>query len=251
MRPMRTPAAGDRFGGLIERDDGLDFPFYDGNPVSFSGVRWLLLWLATVVAFLALDLWPFGRGPWSIMAAQLLFVAVPLVALAALIPQHWTALYHRVRLPDVGLMVVFWLLALAVQVSVGAALGAIDKRAVSDPAAAAAKGGDAIPAHFAGALPQLMGEELLTIIPFLALLWVGATKLGWSRRTAVIVALVISSLWFGAVHLPTYDWNLGQALLGIGLVRVVLTLAYVRTKNVWVCFGAHVLTDYAVFATQL
>ena len=54
----------------------------------------------------------------------------------------------------------------------------------------------------------------------------------------------MTAVWFGAAHLPTYDWNLGQAIIVIGAARLVLTLAFIRTKNLWVSFGAHVLNDW-------
>jgi membrane protease YdiL (CAAX protease family) len=34
-----------------------------------------------------------------------------------------------------------------------------------------------------------------------------------------------------------------QALVGIGAARLVLTLAYIRTKNIAVSTGAHILND--------
>lgn len=53
---------------------------------------------------------------------------------------------------------------------------------------------------------------------------------------------------FGLVHLPTYNWNLMQCLVVIGSARLVLTWAYVWTKNIWVSTGAHILNDWALIA---
>jgi membrane protease YdiL (CAAX protease family) len=245
-----SPRKPQRFGRLIERDDGADFPFYNEMPTRVDGRRWAILLGSIVVAFLVLSRWPLDEW-WGIVLAQIVFVAIPLATLRWMIPTHWTALWRRVHPRDAAVIVGYWLLALVVQLGVGSALGVIDKTAASDPAAAVREAGVAIPAHFIGALPQLMGEELLAIVPFLAVMWLCVTKLGTTRRLAVVIALIVSSLWFGAVHLPTYDWNVLQAVVGVGLVRVVLTLAYVRTKNLWVSFGAHVLTDWFIFATLL
>jgi len=49
---------------------------------------------------------------------------------------------------------------------------------------------------------------------------------------------------FGALHLPTYDWNFAQCFIIIGTARLVLSLAYIKTKNLWVSAGAHILNDW-------
>ncbi|PEI92584.1 hypothetical protein CN679_10615 [Bacillus pseudomycoides] len=51
----------------------------------------------------------------------------------------------------------------------------------------------------------------------------------------------------GAIHLPTYNWNFTQAIIGIGIARVILTYSYVKTKNIWVSFIVHVLNDWTMF----
>jgi uncharacterized protein len=93
-------------------------------------------------------------------------------------------------------------------------------------------------------LPQLVGEELLTMLPFLAILAFAHTQVGLPRRHAVLWAGGVSTLLFSAAHLPTYDWNVAQCFVVIGAARVALTLAYLRTKNLWVSVGAHVLMDW-------
>jgi hypothetical protein len=65
----------------------------------------------------------------------------------------------------------------------------------------------------AGTAPQLLGEGLVTAIPFLALLTVFTTQMKLSRRTAVIAAWIGSAALFGLLHLSTYQWHLGQVLL--------------------------------------
>jgi len=50
------------------------------------------------------------------------------------------------------------------------------------------------------------------------------------------------------MHLPTYDWNVVQCFAVIGTARLVLTAAYLRTRNLWVSYGAHILNDWSIFA---
>nr|WP_245341706.1 MULTISPECIES: CPBP family intramembrane glutamic endopeptidase [unclassified Rhizobium] len=98
---------------------------------------------------------------------------------------------------------------------------------------------------------QLVGEELFGILPFLAVLWLCVQRLHLSRRLGILIAVVVSSLLFGAAHLPTYDWHFAQSLIGIGFARLILTLAYIVTRNLWVSAGAHIINDWTGFVFVL
>lgn len=100
---------------------------------------------------------------------------------------------------------------------------------------------------FIKTIPQLLGEELITILPFLAILSVCTQYLGCGRKLAIL----LSSVLFGMAHLPTYHWNWIQCLLVIGSARLVLTLPWIMTKNIWMSTGAHILNDWVLFALSL
>jgi membrane protease YdiL (CAAX protease family) len=228
-----------------------DFPFYDGVPQLITGPQWWWILAASAAAFLFLLLWPL-HGLWAHWVPVLVFPLLPLLVLRHVSPEHWTALFRRLGGRDVLVMFGVFVLNLAVTLGSGSVLkkyaGAGDNPAVEVLQ-------DASPLEramfFLQALPQLLGEELVTILPLLALMYYLHSRRGTSRRTALLVSWVVTALLFGALHLPTYEWNLVQAFLGIGLARLVLTLAYVITKNLWVSTGAHVLNDWAIFATAL
>nr|WP_245217146.1 CPBP family intramembrane glutamic endopeptidase [Neoroseomonas nitratireducens] len=98
---------------------------------------------------------------------------------------------------------------------------------------------------------QLLGEEVISILPFLALLTLFTRRFGASRRGAIVGAWLLSALLFGLAHLPTYGWNLVQCIVIIGTARLVLTLPWIITKNLWVSTGAHVLNDWALMSMGL
>jgi membrane protease YdiL (CAAX protease family) len=99
-------------------------------------------------------------------------------------------------------------------------------------------------------LIQIFGEELLTILPFLALLQF-LTGRGLARRPAMIWSWIVTSIVFGLLHLPTYHWHLVQSVVVIGGGRMIVTLSYLRTKNIWVSTGVHVLVDWLLFTITL
>jgi hypothetical protein len=106
-------------------------------------------------------------------------------------------------------------------------------------------------AFFAKTIPQLFGEEVITILPFLALLQWCSKDFGMGRKAAIIVAWLATSVAFGLIHLPTYDWNWIQCIVVIGSARMVLTLPWILTKNIWVSTGAHIVNDWLLFAMGL
>lgn len=224
-----------------------DFPFYADWPVRLEGRRWLILMAAVILAYAALVLSPFRAFPGNLIPA-LLFVGIPLLALRWVAGPRWTALFRAVGPRQVGLMIAFASLTLGGSVAMGLILSRVfnfSENPVSDSI-----GGMTsleLVALLIPTIPQLIGEELLAILPFLAMLWLCITRLGFSRRVGIWTGLIASALIFGAAHLPTYDWNWGQALLGIGTARVFLTLAYIVTRNLWVSAGAHILNDWIGF----
>lgn len=62
-----------------------------------------------------------------------------------------------------------------------------------------------------------------------------------------MAALLLSSIIFGLLHLPTYQWNWLQVIFVIGLGRVIETAAYVRTKSIWASFLVHYAFDTLAF----
>jgi membrane protease YdiL (CAAX protease family) len=72
-----------------------------------------------------------------------------------------------------------------------------------------------------------------------------------NRAASVVVAWVCTSVVFGLLHLPTYDWNWLQCIVVIGGARMVLTLFWIMTKNLWVSTGAHIANDWFLFAMGL
>jgi uncharacterized protein len=247
----RALTPGQQLGRL---EDGVgDFPFYNGIPVSVSGAQWAFVMAAVVVGFLVLVLpipWP--GGPLGAMIPAVLFPLIPLFALTRVAPGHWQAIFGKVGLRELKLMLGFALLNIVVSMSVGAIVHAL-ANVTSNAATAQLSGMDTTGriAFFAKTAPQLFGEEVVTILPFLAVLTLLSVRFGVRRKAAVVGAWLISSLLFGLIHLPTYDWNLIQCIVVIGTARMVLTLAFILTKNIWVSTGAHITNDWLLFSMSL
>lgn len=234
-------------------DPGRDFPFYAGAPVALSVGQWLVVLAGVVAGFLVLT-WPipWPGGPFGAFIPALLFPAIPLAALAWVAPGHWRALFGPVGGRELRLMVGFALLNIVVSLCVGMLVQAFTT--VTPNAANALLAGADLAgrlAFFAKTVPQLLGEEVITLLPFLALLAALHRGLGLGRGVALFGAWVISAVLFGLIHLPTYDWNWIQCIVIIGTARLVLTLPWIMTKNIWVSTGAHIINDWLLFGLGL
>ena len=230
-----------------------DFPYYNGEPVLISGRQWLLV-MATVVGsyFVLTAKLPLFATRFGQFIPAILFVVIPLGALAAVTPKHWTALFRRVRIRDAMWMILFALLNVFATMGIGLTVWALTTTSANPVVGAVgAMASDDLIFFFLKTIPQLFGEEVLTILPFLALMYVFHTRMQTSRTKAIVGAWLIAAILFGVAHLPTYNWNWIQCLVVIGGARLVLMLPYLLTKNIWVSAGAHILNDWMLLGFTL
>jgi len=224
-----------------------DFPYYAGDPVGIGGRGWLLVVFSVVAAFFLLILLPFANPPLNFIPA-IVFTGLPLVTLMAVSGWRRPALFRSLNFKTIGWGLLFGLCTIGVSVGVGVLLSSIEAMAPNKAVTGLATvSGLELVLFLARTFIQLIGEEVASILPLLAVLWLCVTKFGLSRRSGIIVALVVSTLWFSAMHLPTYDWNVVQCVGIIGTARVVLTLAYLFTRNMWVSSIAHIANDWTLF----
>ncbi len=236
----------------LERPDD-DFPYYNGKPVEITGAQWWIVMLGVAAGFAVLILPPpFLRGPVTQIVPSILFFAIPLAALAWVAPSGWTAIFRRLRATDVLLMILFAAINMVLTLAVAYVISGMTHTTSNAVIAALAEQTLAQQLTFvARTAPQLFGEEVLTILPFLALLYWFVAKRGMSRTSAVLLCWFLTAVLFGAAHLPTYGWNVLQAVVGIGIARLVLTIPYIITKNIWVSTGAHILNDWTSFGLAI
>lgn len=243
-----------RFDKLIERKDGRDFPFYNLLPAEIPTWKWIVIVLSCVVGFASLLFIYFDNQILNLIP-RVLFTGIPLVTFIVLARPNWRAIFKPLKWVDIPTIIVFWLLTLGMSaaaafiVSGGNPVGHFAANSATDSVLDGGVWG--IIGFYLGTFVQLFGEELVTILPFLAVLYWLHSKVKLSRKMAIIVALIVTAISFGAMHLPTYGWNVVQAIGLIGVARIALTLAFIRTKNILVSFGAHLLNDWVTFTLAL
>ena len=227
-----------------------DLPYVEGRPVAISPCGWALVVASTVLAFLILVAPPAAAltGAAALLHA-LAFTALPLATLAAVTGGAWTALFRAYGPLQLRQSIGFAFLTLAVSLLAGlmvAVVAPVASNPVGD--VLARMSGAEIPLFMLRTFVQLIGEEVVSILLLLAVMWLCASVFRLPRHWSLGLGVAVSTLWFAAMHLPTYDWNILQCVGVIGAARLVLTWAYLRTRNLWVSSGAHVLNDWSIFA---
>ena len=141
-----------------------DLPFYDGRPVEISGRGWLLVLLAVALGFAALVALPLDGAPLNFVP-PLLFVAIPLGALAMVAGRHWTAPFRRYGIKQFGQSLGFGVLTIVVSGVAGYLLSLLTPMAAT-PAVTSLEGvGPAeLVLFLSRTFIQLIGEELTTVL---------------------------------------------------------------------------------------
>ncbi|MDO5040683.1 MAG: CPBP family intramembrane metalloprotease [Peptoniphilus sp.] len=225
---------------LVKNRDYRDFPFED-----VSNVRWMMSMVILFGGFIALSV--SGGVVFSqsdIINAVLnflLFIFMGVLSIFVLDGKWYKKLLAPLKLKDVAVIIAILILTYAAAFF---SLSFLDlSEAVENPVV------DFISKENGALLTvllfiQLFVEEILFVVPFLFIY----NKLkGGSKVFALLAAWILSSLIFGALHLPTYSFNFAQSFIVIGSVRFALSLAYIWRKNLLLPYITHVLYDGLIF----
>lgn len=103
--------------------------------------------------------------------------------------------------------------------------------------------------NFVDWTPELMGWVLLSALGWLGVaFWEELFFRGYllqtlASKTGLVLAILISSLAFGAVHIFTYGLHL-LVLLDIAVVGIILSILYLKTKSLWAPMGMHFANNF-------
>ena len=97
---------------------------------------------------------------------------------------------------------------------------------------------------------SMMGEELLKFIPlmFFMRLFYRFTE---NRNLSLAISIVIVLIGFGMLHYDPASSSIASVLLLQGVGSLVEMYGYIKTKNLFVPYISHLLTDGSVFVLIL
>lgn len=217
----------------FENND-LDFPVYKKNPyIPKSG--WIVLIIAMIVGFLMQGL----SG--NEMIDSILFCFIVLVPLLYYLKWDFKALFQKPKAKEIGLAVALFAGYLIYSYTVGSVLDYFSLTGTSTLEGISITWASIPPLLF-----SLMGEELIKLIPFLLFLRI-FYKYSNNRKLSIVAAMLLVMVFFAMLHLMDLK-SLLSVLLMQGLGSIFEFYGYIKTKNVFISYITHLLTDVFIFA---
>ena len=218
---------------INKKSGKLDFPFYDDNP-KLSVKQWLVLF-AGVVIFVCFIIFPNDNPIYlnSILMFLIMFIPVTIVTKGKL-----GYLFKMPKLKDLVLVIFLLIGYLIYSIIMITILSHFGIETVQDQILNTNM--DFI--TVISILFQLVGEELIKIIPFLMITHI-LYKYSQNRKLSIAISLIIILIFFGLMHYEAYSGNIAQIILIIGFGSFFNMLAYLKTKNATVSYLYHLILD--------
>ncbi len=211
----------------------LDFPVYDKNP-HIPKRGWIVLLIAMFVGFMMQGFTD------NEMIDAILFCVIVLIPLLYYLKWDYKALFQKPKAKEVGLAVALFIGYIIYAFVVGSALDYFSLTGTSTI--------EGVTLTFASIPPllfSLMGEELIKLIPFLFFLRL-FFKFSNNRKLSIVAAMILVMVFFAMLHLMDLK-SLPSVLLIQGLGSIFEFYGYIKTKNVFVSYITHLLTDVFIF----
>lgn len=223
---------------FLEFDESRDFPFYRHNPRISSG-GWLLLILSVPVALLVYALVGFE----SEIIASVLFCLVMLIPLLYFSKWDYSLMFRKPTKNEIILAILMFAGYMIYALCLGSVLDMVGLGGVE--ASSAEEVGVTIQSTV-GLLFSMMGEELLKFIPLMFLMRL-VYKFTDNLKISVAVSTALVLLGFGLLHYAPPTNTIVSVLLLQGLGSLFEMYGYLKTKNLFVPYISHLLTDAVMF----
>lgn len=211
----------------------LDFPVYKKNPhIPKSG--WIVLLISMFVGFIMQGLVA------NEMIGAILFLLIVLIPLLYYLKWDYKALFQRPKAKEIALAAALFVGYMIYSFVMGSVLEFFSLTGTST-----IEGVTLTVANIPPLLFSLMGEELIKIIPFLFFLRV-FYKYSSNRKLSIVAAMIIVMVFFAMLHLMDLK-SLVSVLLVQGLGSIFEFYGYIKTKNVFISYITHLLTDVFIF----
>lgn len=210
-------------------------------PVVYAGkFRWILGFILVFASFMFVA---FAGYLFNIRSEYVLTISLAILTLVGVMvvdPHLPGKLFYPLRGKDWLIIIVGTIIAILFSFLAGNILIHFGMEGSQNPIVDVLVEGD-LKKLFVVTWIQFIAEELVFALPFV---FVYSKMVRFPKSFRVLCAVLVSSLIFGGMHLYTYNFNVVQSFLLIGLVRTGLTLSYLWSKNLTVTYIVHGLYDW-------
>lgn len=220
-------------------ENGDDFPFYNGVP-KLSKLDWIILIMAEIL-FVAPVVLPIPLSDEVFPFYMCLVVLIPVLYVSK---GNLKLFFKRIKRSDIKL-IIFCVIAPYVysmlMLFIIEYFKLVPVTYVEDN-----------PINIADIIyliVQLIGEELFKVI-LLILVMSLVYYFSKNRKLSIISSVIMTMMVFGSIHEGAYG-TLLQVLLIQGVGSIFDLYAYMKTKNVFVSYIAHLLFDFAPYFFEI
>lgn len=223
----------------------VDFPFYNGIP-KLSSADWIILLLAVIIEIsliVGVIQIPSVNILFDSIIYPVLYMVVLLIPILYVSKGNFRLIFRKPQKSDIPVVIICVVVYIIFTLAMAFVLNALGFNL-----AANSVGGEGISSIVIlfTILVQLIGEELIKVIVFLLSMGL-IYHIIQDRKISVIVSIAVACIVFGLVHLESYDGNIVQCLLVIGLGCVIHFYPYIKTKNIVNSYLTHLLIDLLLF----
>lgn len=228
---------------FLEFDETRDFPFYNNNP-RISKIGWIILLLSVPVAFLSYSVSAFIIE--SDIISGIIFCLIMLIPLLYFSKWDYKLMFRKPTRNEIILALLLFLGYIIYSICINYVLTEVGLAGIDTTAESMGINIESIIAL----LFSMMAEELLKFIPLMFLMRV-VYKFTSNRKLAIAVSAVIVMIGFGLIHYNPPYLTLASVLLLQGFGTIFEMYGYLKTKNIFVPYLSHLLTDAFVFTIMI
>ena len=219
---------------MLNLDNDRDFPYYSENP-RMPKIGWLILLICIPVSYFV-----YGIIPDEIISSAVFML---MLLIPTLYFSKWDySLIFQKPTKDELILAVLMFLAYFIYSAIFTTLLAAN--GIPDVA-----GSDVNVVSIVSLVFTMMAEELTKFIPLMFLMRV-FFKYTSNRRMSIIASSIITLTYFGLIHL-TPETSIISVLLIQGMGSAFHLYAYLKTKNLFVSYISHLMTDAIVLTLAL
>lgn len=220
---------------FLEFDETRDFPFYRHNP-RISKLGWFVLLLSVPIAYVTYIL--IAALVESDILGGILFVLIMLIPLLYYSNWDYSLMFRKPTKNEIILGCVMFIGYMIYSTAVGSVL---DMYGLSGVVSSADTAGITVESTI-GLIFSMMGEELLKFIPLMFLMRV-IYKFSSNLKLSIVISTIIVLFGFGMLHYAPPTNTIASVLLLQGLGSLFEMYGYLKTKNLFVPYISHLLTD--------
>ena len=221
-------------------DTSRDFPYYRHNPKISKGA-WVVLLLAIPISFLVYAIFAIEHE----MIGSILFVLVLLIPLMYFSNWDFSLIFHKPTKSEIRLAVLLFIGYMIYAIAVGEVLDLIGQSSTVS--------GDYFGVNWEmlfSLVFSMLAEEFVKFIPlmfFMRLLY----KYTNNRKLSIVVSTAVILIFFGLLHYDPGITPIMSVLVIQGLGSIFELYGYIKTKNLFVPYLCHLLTDGFIFLLML